>query len=121
MTRQITRLYLAMVSLYRMWDVTGKLLYVGISDDIGSRLWQHARKKPWFTDVARIEIQQHLDRPAALIAEESAIRTERPAHNIVFNEWSPLAGRSKPQETIDRSPAARERRRLDYLADRGIG
>lgn len=68
-------------SLYRMRDAAGRLLYVGITTRGGQRISQHRRSQPWWPDVARIDVD-HFDSIAeAVAAEETAIRTERPAYN----------------------------------------
>jgi len=38
--------------LYRCYDRSGALLYVGITDALGRRMAQHASDKPWWGDVA---------------------------------------------------------------------
>ena len=42
-------------ALYRHFDGTGRLLYVGISLSVIVRLSGHKRS-PWFGDIARVEI-----------------------------------------------------------------
>jgi hypothetical protein len=69
-------------ALYRHFDSDGRLLYVGISLSAIIRLAEH-RASPWFDDIARVEIERHPTRKAALAAERKAIRDERPLHNIV--------------------------------------
>jgi hypothetical protein len=72
-------------ALYRFYDATGTLLYIGITADPGSRWRSHAHDKPWWHEIATITIEPHPDRAAVLDAEECAIRSERPRHNIVHN------------------------------------
>lgn len=68
--------------LYRHFDQAGKLLYVGISISAVGRLAAHAQRSRWTHLVARVEITKYPSRKAALIAEEVAIRDERPEFNI---------------------------------------
>lgn len=71
--------------LYRHYDDTGRLLYVGITDaGRGGRRWnEHANDKPWFPLVARSEISHpYPTRADALYAEAVAIRDENPVYNI---------------------------------------
>lgn len=68
-------------ALYRHFDAAGVLLYVGISDDHERRLDQHRRRKPWFGEIARIDVEYHPTREAALEAEAVAIKAEKPLHN----------------------------------------
>lgn len=69
-------------SLYRLSDVAGRLLYVGIAGNPGRRFEQHAGDKPWWGDVSSITLEHFTTREAALAAETRAIKTERPRHNI---------------------------------------
>lgn len=68
-------------ALYRHFDASGRLLYIGISLNAVSRLAQHRITSPWFEDIARIELEWHETRTAAHDAERAAIRDERPIHN----------------------------------------
>lgn len=72
-------------ALYRFYDATGDLLYVGITVDPGKRLTRHSGDKPWWNEVARVELEQHPTRSAVLAAERLAIANERPRHNIRLN------------------------------------
>lgn len=73
------------VSLYRFYDSAGQLLYIGITNRVPRRLDEHGDDKPWFLNVARVEIEHHADRYAALAAEKTAIKSERPKYNVVHN------------------------------------
>ncbi len=73
-------------ALYKMYGHGGGLLYVGITCDIGSRFTSHRGKKPWWTEVARIDLEQHPTRDAALLAEAEAIRSLKPRWNVVHNQ-----------------------------------
>ncbi|WP_051813489.1 GIY-YIG nuclease family protein [Kitasatospora sp. MBT63] len=68
-------------ALYRLFDAAGVLLYVGIASHLPRRFEKHAKDKPWWTDVARKEIEWFDGRSAAESAEEFAIVAERPLHN----------------------------------------
>lgn len=72
--------------LYRIHDRHGRLLYVGISFDLARRLGQHAHAKPWWSQVTRIDVEQHPDRASAAQAEAAAIATEHPLHNVVHRD-----------------------------------
>lgn len=73
------------VSLYRFFDHSNELLYIGITNRIPRRLDEHGDDKPWYLEVARVEVEHHPDRHAALRAEKDAIKTERPRYNIQHN------------------------------------
>lgn len=83
------------VSLYRFYDSTGQLLYIGITNRIPRRLDEHGEEKPWYLEVADVKVEHHPDRHAALSAEKAAIKTERPKYNIVHNRG---AHRTKIQD-----------------------
>lgn len=67
--------------LYRHFDAAGRLLYVGISLHALHRLAQH-RGSPWYAQIARVDIEVHPSRTAALCAEARAIAQERPLFNV---------------------------------------
>lgn len=68
--------------LYRHFDSADKLLYVGISLNSIKRLQQHRFNSNWFLQIARVEIEWHSTRVAALTAEAIAIARENPMWNI---------------------------------------
>lgn len=69
-------------ALYRHWDASGKLLYVGISLSPLSRISKHRDRSHWFNSIACISIQWFDSREQASRAERRAIRRERPRHNL---------------------------------------
>lgn len=75
--------------LYRFYDRTNVLLYVGITVNLGERMKQHAADKDWWPRVDRSATRiEYLDsRRAALDAEREAIKVEKPLHNDQHNEW----------------------------------
>jgi len=68
--------------LYRHFDATGRLLYVGISLSAIARLAEHRREAHWFNDIRRVDIQVFDTLREAAMAERIAIRNEHPLHNI---------------------------------------
>jgi predicted GIY-YIG superfamily endonuclease len=84
-------------ALYRFYDATGALLYIGITADPGSRWRKHAQDKPWWHEVANIVVERHLTRTEVLEAERLAILAEHPRYNIVHNRGSATAPRPTPQ------------------------
>lgn len=68
-------------TVYRMFNHCGQLLYVGIADNAGNRMAQHAADKPWWVEITRIDLDIHASREAARLAEEAAIVRERPLYN----------------------------------------
>jgi predicted GIY-YIG superfamily endonuclease len=84
-------------TLYRLYDIAGRLLYVGITSDWDRRRSQHAADKAWWPRVSQIALAELPSRAHALNAERIAIRTEHPAYNQVG------AG-GRPGSIVDRSP-----------------
>ncbi|HEU5108316.1 MAG TPA: hypothetical protein VFT95_07140 [Micromonosporaceae bacterium] len=72
-------------ALYRFYDRTDALLYVGISMDLPARLRSHRREKPWWVEIAHITVELHESRRAALAAEAVAIAEEKPLYNDQHN------------------------------------
>jgi predicted GIY-YIG superfamily endonuclease len=74
-------------ALYRIFDRTDALLYVGITADLGKRLATHQRNKSWWHEVNNITIEHFSNRSRALEAEAHAIRTENPLYNSQHNTF----------------------------------
>lgn len=68
--------------VYRMYDEDGRLLYVGISKTLATRLTQHHRDKPWADEIASVTGKRYATRDAARAAEIDAIHKENPRYNI---------------------------------------
>jgi predicted GIY-YIG superfamily endonuclease len=68
-------------ALYRLYDDSDRLLYIGITRNPEWRWYMHARKSPWWPQVRRREIAWRDSRPEARAAEIEAIGAERPIHN----------------------------------------
>jgi predicted GIY-YIG superfamily endonuclease len=81
-------------SLYRLHDAQGGLLYVGIAGNPGRRFQEHAGTKAWWGQVRWVHLQHYPTRTEAEAAEITAIRTERPKHNVA-QVTDPLSGRPR--------------------------
>ena len=70
-------------SLYRLYDGTDQLLYVGIATDPQKRINVHRcdTSKKWRHDIARHAVEWFETREEAEGAEVEAIRTELPTYN----------------------------------------
>ena len=90
-------------ALYRFFDRTDVLLYVGISMDLPTRLRNHRREKPWWLEIAYITIEPHESRIAALAAEAVAIETEKPLYNDQHNPTVPVADETPTVAAFARS------------------
>lgn len=92
--------------LYRLWDSSGELLYVGISNAPGIRWAQHAVDKPWWPQVAEKTVHWFVTRSEAMREESRAIKSEQPAYNKAHAS-SPLnESRTWTTARIDRSKGA---------------
>jgi excinuclease UvrABC nuclease subunit len=69
-----------MAAVYRMFDRSGRLLYVGKTSHSG-RFDAHAVKR-FFPLVTTISLEWHDTEAASLVAESRAIAAERPRYNI---------------------------------------
>jgi predicted GIY-YIG superfamily endonuclease len=73
--------------LYRLRDASGELLYVGITRDWPTRMTQHQREKPWWSDVSAVELVRVLGTRQQIEAiEKAVIKSERPTYNKTHNE-----------------------------------
>lgn len=89
-------------ALYRHFDVTGVLLYVGITDSLEGRTSGHARTSDWVRFAFSAEATWLDSREEAAEAEQQAIRDEGP----IFNRQHAIGD-------VDRRVA-------DYVRDREI-
>lgn len=71
--------------VYRCFDASDRLLYVGFTLSPPRRLKQHQDKSVWFHLVSRTAIEEFDTRDAALAAERRAIYSENPICNIHCN------------------------------------
>lgn len=78
--------------LYRHFDKSGVLLYVGIARDHQSRLKSHSRYADWKYDIATVTVEYFETRTEAGRAEIKAIQTEKPLHNIAHKLHLKAAG-----------------------------
>lgn len=71
--------------LYRAYDSSRVLLYVGITNNFASRFAQHEYTSKWMDEVDSIEIERYETKEEAARAEIEAIQKEEPAHNRQHN------------------------------------
>lgn len=72
--------------VYRHWDETGRLLYVGVTEQFHDRQRIHRKNSPWMAFVAKITKEAYDTRVEAELAESRAIAHEAPVFNVAGNE-----------------------------------
>jgi hypothetical protein len=80
-----------MTYVYRAYAEDDRLLYVGMTDDVGQRLKAHGYSgAAWLTEMAYHTVESYPDRDSAHIAEVEAIISESPLYNV-------QPGRARPR------------------------
>jgi hypothetical protein len=95
-------------TLYRFFDASGALLYVGITCDLPERVRRHRGEKAWWLDVANITVQHYADRQSVEEAEREAIERERPRWNVVYNVPAVRVAAPEPSSSLKVTLAAGE-------------
>ncbi len=72
-------------TLYRFWDRSGLLLYIGITGDPETRWRTHGSQKTWWREVCRVTVEHFSDRLSLEAAEIAAIDAEAPKYNVTHN------------------------------------
>lgn len=90
------RRFAEMHALYRMYDERGRVLYIGITGDLGKRLGEHSVKR-WYPLVEKITLEWLPTRAAAMLAEKRAILAERPRYNLAGTKPPKPAKKPAPE------------------------
>jgi predicted GIY-YIG superfamily endonuclease len=91
------RFWRGRVTVYRCYDAETRLLYVGRSEDLPTRIKDHRRSSAWWPQVVRTVIKVFGNRLTASSAELAAIRNERPLHNVRYGPgWVEPGCRAAP-------------------------
>lgn len=69
-------------ALYRCYDAPGRLLYVGVTGNLGRRMRAHEKRASWWSSATRKTVSWYPSRVEALRAEQAAISDENPVCNI---------------------------------------
>lgn len=85
--------------LYRHFDASGPLLYIGVSLSVMRRLEQHKDCSSWFKTISNITIESFPTRNDALKAERSAILKEKPLYNIMGSKSDPKDDAASREES----------------------
>jgi len=116
-------------ALYRLFDASGTLLYVGITNNPKKRFMTHRSEKPWWAQVDKISIEWFESRHKASKAETRAIATEGPRHNFhqtdAWREQQRIDALAiSPEKKRNRSVGLKARtvqvRTLKELLDQGV-
>jgi excinuclease UvrABC nuclease subunit len=67
-------------ALYQFYNSENALIYVGVTYQLKKRLYQHARDKSWWPEVARQEVDWYDRRSDALEAEARLIELHDPPY-----------------------------------------
>lgn len=69
-------------AVYRLYDGSDQLLYVGIGRNPMGRWASHADEHLWWPSVARFEVTWFGSRDEAAAEERRALKEDNPLHNI---------------------------------------
>lgn len=84
-------------ALYRLYDETDQLLYIGIATYPPKRFVEHEGDKPWWPQVVRRDVEWIESRAKAETAERCAIAAEQPRYNRIHNIGRPIAAGPSPE------------------------
>lgn len=69
-------------AVYRIYDGSGSLLYVGMGNNPMNRWSSHAARHAWWAEAASFRVEWYATREEAQAVEKRAIQSEDPKHNI---------------------------------------
>lgn len=84
--------------LYRAFDLEGRLLYIGSTNDVRLRMDQHRKSAQWFSRMALFTTEPFATEDEVRIAERAAIQNEQPPYNI---SHTPRIYGPRPRATSD--------------------
>lgn len=77
--------------IYRMRDLSGRLLYVGVTNGGLRRFMEHSKDKTWWREVTQIDVEHvHCSRSVIEMIEREAIQAEAPLYNVAHNRTTEL-------------------------------
>ncbi len=69
--------------VYRCYDASGWLLYIGLTNSLTQRKWHHRQNSFWWPQLFWMTTEEHPDRESGTYAERMAILNEDPLYNVV--------------------------------------
>lgn len=102
----------SLTAVYKLYDATGTLLYVGITVDLERRFYNHERLKWWWPLVYEKKIDWMVDWDVAEAVEKYLIKTEMPLYNVRGTPMAKVMG-SLPALTARRAAKAALERRIN--------
>lgn len=72
--------------------ITGAVLYVGVTDNLFSRMAQHCQQSRWWDTMDTLSWEEWPDRESALRQETRLIVRYKPPFNVIHNpdRWRPM-------------------------------
>jgi len=86
--------------VYRCFDATGRLIYVGSTANLFGRLDQHRKGSWWSPQVAKVSAKVYRDGPTARTEERRIIRNENPRWNVQ-GRWAQLRFAGSLEDLVD--------------------
>jgi hypothetical protein len=77
-------------TVYSLRDADDRILYIGCTDNIPSRMSCHKGNKPWWPEVARIGTEFTGDRDASYRRERELIGQLQPPYNVRHTSRDPV-------------------------------
>lgn len=90
--------------LYRFYDASGALLYVGITNSMAQRFKAHETFAAWMCLAVSVKLEHFDRRVDAAAAEIAAIKSEKPAWNVAHANDRPAPARYKEPAEYDAPP-----------------
>lgn len=95
-------------TLYRFWDRSGRLLYVGVTGDPETRWRTHGGRKTWWREVCRVTVEHFGDRLSLESAEIAAIDAEAPKYNVIHNRGRGYVRKVRAARVVHTCAAGKE-------------
>lgn len=99
--------------VYRAYDASGVLLYVGMTLNPSNRFAWHRSISPWFSQMASVRMTGPLTKRGAMELERTLIRHANPLHNkarlpvsrLAHEKWLPILTAELARRPIEEAAA----------------